>query len=302
MTISKRVNLFLGFCIIVALIMLAAPSWATDKPTPRIDDCNGIANCNDIDARGGSGGDGGEGGDASAVTGPVTVDGTGGTGGGATVNTKSENTSLVLSGARDTADCFTKIGVGAEGFGLFWSRSDSFCKKVRLISSHIDRGNYAAAVRLECTLPEWEEVYGHKKPRDKQGNETEGYVQCKEDLMPEGAQGDDGSDITGHVLTPAEYEDLLAQAANAEEVEEYVEQSEYRFAQQTNLIAALEADHEDDSAEIDRLKREAAALRAAEQEREDREMVQQTGFQKLYEKQVAQEEERAAQVEEKPHE
>jgi hypothetical protein len=100
-----------------------------------------------------------------------------GEGGSANVSTSSENNSIVLTGARDSAACFTKMGVGAEGFGIFWSRSDPYCKKVRLIARHIDNGNFEAAARLECTLKEWKDVYGHKRVDDP------GYSQCMEDLV-----------------------------------------------------------------------------------------------------------------------
>ena len=59
----------------------------------------------------------------------------------------------------------------------------------------------------------------------------------------------------GVVVPYAEYDELIAQAANAEEVEEHAEQSEYRYTQQQHLIESLEKDHEDDQAEIDALKK-----------------------------------------------
>lgn len=59
----------------------------------------------------------------------------------------------------------------------------------------------------------------------------------------------------GVTMSYAEYDDLVAQAANAEEVEEHAEQSEYRWTQQQHLIEALEEDAADDDAEIEELKK-----------------------------------------------
>ena len=261
----------------VVLLMLAAMLAVVVTAEASEDDCRrGHEQCGHDDGggEGGDGGDGvgigighgegGEGGEANAdaSTGPIDNSSEGG---GANVSTSSEHTSLVLSGARDSADCFTKMGIGAEGFGIFWSRSDAFCKTVRLVASHIDRGNLSAAARLECTLNEWEAIYGHRKPRNKDGTMTDGYSQCVEDLDMTPAEP------TGNVvLTGAEYDELVTQAVQQEEYQEHSEQVEYRYAQQQSLIEALEEDHADDQEEIEALKKrvnsevdEADARRAA---------------------------------------
>jgi hypothetical protein len=70
-----------------------------------------------------------------------------------------------------------------------------------------------------------------------------------------------------------EYEELQLMAENSEEVEEHFEQAETRYAQQQSLIEELQEDleeHEDNLEELDRLKREAAALRAKQEEDEAR--------------------------------
>lgn len=218
------------------------------------------------ESHGGEGGEGGHG------------------GGGGSSNVKNRSTSIVLTGSKDTADCFTKMGIGAEGFGIFWSRSDPYCKKVRLIASHIDRGNFAAAARLECTLGEWQEVYGHKRARNKDGSETEGYRQCQDDLVPV----DEPSPVGGVFVPAAEYDELLAQVSE-EELEEKSQLLEDRIAQQQNLIDTLKEEHKNDEAEIERLRREADALRAAERAREQRETKQQSALQAILEKRAAQE-------------
>jgi hypothetical protein len=81
----------------------------------------------------------------------------------------------------------------------------------------------------------------------------------------------------GTVLIYAdELEELELMAQSSEEVEDHLEQAEYRYAQQQNQIDALEAEHEEDAAEIERLKQEAAALRERQEADEElRESVRQ---------------------------
>jgi len=72
-------------------------------------------------------------------------------------------------------------------------------------------------------------------------------------------------------IDEAEYSDLMAQAVQKEEFEEAVELGEYRHSQQQSLIEELKleiAKHETDDEDIDRLKQEAAALRAAQEAEE----------------------------------
>lgn len=64
-------------------------------------------------------------------------------------------------------------------------------------------------------------------------------------------------------------EALVAQVSK-EEYEEQQQLVEKRIAQQNNLIESLKQDHEDKDAEIERLKREAARLRAEQKKAEDR--------------------------------
>ena len=67
-------------------------------------------------------------------------------------------------------------------------------------------------------------------------------------------------------LTASEYDGLMLMADNSEQMEDYAEQAEYRYAQQQSLIEDLQRGHDDDDAEIERLKQEAAALRASDKE------------------------------------
>lgn len=72
----------------------------------------------------------------------------------------------------------------------------------------------------------------------------------------------------GVYLTEAEYDEMLMAQATQEQHNEDIENIEYRIAQQDNLIESLREQHEDDEAEIERLKQEAARLRAEQQEQE----------------------------------
>jgi hypothetical protein len=66
----------------------------------------------------------------------------------------------------------------------------------------------------------------------------------------------------GMVLVYAdELEDLQLMADSSEDIEEHIEQTEYRYAQQQSLLEELQREHDDDEAEIEQLKQEAAALR-----------------------------------------
>ena len=104
---------------------------------------------------------------------------------------------------------------------------------------------------------------------------------CLDDLTP----SEEVPVPTGSMLLPVdEYDELLAQAANAEEVEEFVEQAEYRYAQQTNKLEAQDE-------ELERLKREAAELKAAQKADEERVETRQQALTALYEKRVAKDEE-----------
>lgn len=181
------------------------------------------------------------GGDANSTSDAVANS----SGGSSNVSTRNESTSLVLTGARDTAECFTKVTIGAEGFGIGFSRKDAYCQKVRRIAVQLERQNWEAAARLECTLRVWKEVYG---------KDTE---QCVRDVH---AGPIEEPVPTGFIAVPQEeYDNLLMAQVQQEELDEAIEQTEYRFAQQQNLIEELKEDHADDDEELERLRREVAA-------------------------------------------
>lgn len=71
-------------------------------------------------------------------------------------------------------------------------------------------------------------------------------------------------------VSQEEYDQMIMAQVSKEELEELAELNEYRYAQQQNLIESLKADHDDKEAQIERLKREAARLRAEQKEQEER--------------------------------
>jgi len=73
----------------------------------------------------------------------------------------------------------------------------------------------------------------------------------------------------GVYVTQEEYNEMVVAQVSKEELEDLAEQQEYRYAQQQTLIESLKADHEDKQAELERLKREAARLRAEQKEKEE---------------------------------
>jgi hypothetical protein len=184
--------------------------------------------------------------------------GEGGAGGMSTVTTRNESTSLVLTGARDTAPCFTKVTIGAEGFGIGFSRGDPYCKKVRRVAAHLVLENWNAAARLECTLKVWREVYG----RDANA--------CFDDLFAGPDQTPAAPELTGLYNQAAQDNDyFFAQVAQDEfdDAKEQAELVERRVSQQQNKIETLEQNEAELRAEVERLRDEAAAKAAADEAR-----------------------------------
>lgn len=294
-------------------------------------DCNGEVNCNELDidveggrgGHGGSGGDGGQGGSgghggsggeggeaaaaaeasagAEASTGPI--DNHSG-GGNATVSTESNNTNVVLVPNNNTAGCLRVWGLafgngdGAASLGI--PTRDKACDYEAAADDAAATGDHDIAWFWRCHK---RSLYSQFKDR---GEDTDTAVlQCFQRMtemlgVPIGATDEPPP---GQILVAEEeYSELLAQAETAEAVEEFAEQTEYRIAQQQNLIDSLQDDHEADQLEIERLKREAAALRAAQEADEERVEQRQMALQEIYERRVAQEEEEPPQEEEEPHE
>lgn len=238
---SSRLKTVFFFLTTLVLFAMSMPLWATppdnrppdNRPPDREGDVH-VETQTESEARADSNAeshaDSESNADANAVSDSTSA---GGAGGSSTVNTKSENNSIVLTGARDTAECFTKVTIGAEGFGIGFSRKDKYCRKVRLVARQIELGNYDAAAKLECTLPEWKEVFDDKD-------------ECYEALLYENMESNTG-----------EYDGVVAQVSQ----EEYYAQQEILTEQAELAIdkaAQAEALAAEQAAEIERLKREAA--------------------------------------------
>jgi len=67
-----------------------------------------------------------------------------------------------------------------------------------------------------------------------------------------------------------EYEELQLMADNAEQVEEHLEQAEYRYAQQQSMIDALKAENAEDEAALEALKKKAESLKEQQEADEAR--------------------------------
>jgi hypothetical protein len=322
MKLARKVDLWMGFCVIVALVMLAAPSWA-DNNRRSDPDCNGVGNCNDIDIEVNEGGDGyggrgGEGGtaDASADAGAeasaeaeaaatANSDATGGSVGDITfegdtipantthkLDAKIKNTPDIVTitpGSGD--DCKAHIGFSASvpgiGTGLNIPLPGKECRKLKAYDRAIAMRQWRAAEIMFCSLKEVKAEF-----------KDFGLV-CVDILTLHITKLPEPEPTAGKVsIGEAEYELLLMAQQQTEEFEEQQQMVEDKFAQYDNLIEEREAEHEADDAEIERLKREAAALRASQEERKEREMTQQSAFGALYSKRLAQEIEEPAQEEE----
>lgn len=276
MNLSKKISWTLaGLLVVSMLVLFAQRAEASDKPSPpRYDDCNGIGNCNDIDiddSTGGAGGAGGEGGgggsavsDSVSGVGDITITETTEIPANTTHKARIENTPDIVTITPGSGDsCKAHIGFGASIPGLGTSLNIPLpgkeCRKLKAYDRLIAAEQWQGAEIIFCSLKEVDREF-----RDLQ-------LDCIEILtlfvVP-------GPEPVGVNLTNAEYDELLAQAASAEQVEEYAEQSEYRYAQQQSLIEALEEEHGDDQDEIKALKKrvndevaEADARRAAVREK-----------------------------------
>ncbi len=326
MTMVRRTTFFIGFCLLVCLVLLSAPLWASGSN----DDCNGVGNCNDIDIDVNEGGDGygGEGGtggnadsdanssaDADAAADAAAAAEANAEGGsvgdinitGDTIpadtthraKIKIENTPDIVTitpGSGDTCKAHIGFGVAIPGLGTSMNipLPGKECRKLKAYDRAIAMRQWQAAEIMFCSLKEVKAEF------------KEFGLVCVDiltlhlhRLTPDPAPATTTNNVS---IGQDEYELLLMAQQQTEEFEEQQKMVADKFAQYDNLIEERQAEHERDDAEIERLKREAAALRAAEEEREEREMTQQSAFGLLYDHRVAQEIEEPAQTEEDPNE
>lgn len=276
MRLSNKVNWVLAALLILALFALAAPSWASGYD--RDDDSDSDGDSGDI--IGGDGGDGGAGGDGGhGGSGGEGGDGYGGdaTGGDASVgditvnniteipaNTthkaRIENTPDIVTITPGSGDsCKAHIGFGVSIPGLGTSMNIPLpgkeCRKLKAYDRAMAAEQWQAAEIMFCSFKEVKAEF------------RSFGLDCIDVLT---LYAPPGPKPVGVTMTYAEYDDLLAQAASAEQIEEYTELVEYRYAQQQSLIEALEEGAVDDDNEIAALKKvvndevaEADARRAA---------------------------------------
>jgi hypothetical protein len=290
----KTINLIRTWIIFVAVVsaLVTFATSAEGSEKYRGDnDCNGTGNCNDIDietneggqgGRGGSGGDGyggaggdggesnaqggegGAGGDADAVVGDITIDASTDIPANTTHKARIENTPDVVTitpGSGDSCKAHIGFGVAVPGLGtsLNIPLPGKECRKLKAYDRLIAAEQWQGAEIIFCSL----------KEVDREFDDLE--LNCIDILtlylVP-------GPEPVGVTVSQADYDLLVAQAEAAEAVEEYAEQSEYRYVQQQHMIEALEEDAADDDNEIERLKKrvndevaEADARRAAVREK-----------------------------------
>lgn len=298
---TREVGVGLGVTLLFMVLCIQA-AYAGDKPphnrppdnrppTGEVDvnlngNNNELTSTTDVSVHA-EGGDGGTGGAATSTIGDVSSAGgeasshssvgdttaMGGEGGassstasndGVTVestdNSENNNTNVVLVPNNNTAGCMRVFGIsfgthdGAAALGAPFR--DEACDFEQAADDAAARGDHKIAWWWRC----------HKKnlyKTFKQKGDTKemAHLKCWNSMTEM---------LTGQVIVDKdEYDSLMAQAVQKEELEEYAEQIEYRYSQQQNLIDSLKQEHEQDEQELARLKRKAAELAAEQQAQKD---------------------------------
>jgi hypothetical protein len=241
-------------------------------------------------AQGGAGGSGGEGGSVTVNIGGDGEDGTGALvndtstnsfeGGDTNFNSESNNTNVVVVPNNNTANCMRVFGIsfgsgdGAAGIG--YPHRDKSCDFEQAADDAAATGNHKIAWWWRC----------HKKAlyqtfRTSGSSNEQAKLACWNSMMEMlSIPGSDEPVPAGQVIIPEdEYETLMM----AQVQQEDLELLEERYAQQQSLIEELKeevAEHDSEQEEIDRLKREAAKLRAAQEAQEKKREDIQAQFKK----------------------
>jgi hypothetical protein len=187
---------------------------------------------------------------------------------------ESNNTNVVLVPNNNTAGCMRVWGVsfgnheGAAALGMPFR--DGACDYEAAADDAAAIGQHEIAWYWRC----------HKKNLYKTFDGTNKVAACFEKMRDMlSIQGSDEPVPTGHVIIEEEeYELLMAQAVQKEELEEYAEQQEYRYEQQQSLLEELKKEHQSEEEELERLKRKAAELAAEQEARKAAEQESQRKF------------------------
>lgn len=206
-----------------------------------------------------------EGGSATAKGGSATASNEGVTlkGGDTSVssetsfNSESNNTNVVLVPNNNTSNCMRVYGIsfgnsdGAAGLGI--PTRDKACDYEQAADDAAATGQHSIAWYWRCKKKHLYKAFDGETAEAKS-------LACFNAMrymmaVPTGS--------TGYTA-----EDMLMAQVSKEEYEEQQMLVETRMEQQQNLIESLKADHDDKDAEIERLKRESARLRAEQKQQE----------------------------------
>lgn len=176
---------------------------------------------------------------------------------------ENNSTNVVLVPNNNTSGCMRVYGLSfgnGEGAGAFGAPfRDKACDFEQAADDAAAMGEHDIAWWWRCHKKNLYSTF-KGKGETKEMAQLQCWNSMMELLVP-----------TGHVVIEAdEYDQLMAQSVQQEEFNEAVEQAEYRYAQQQNLLEELEDDHEEKERELERLKREAAALRKEQEQDESR--------------------------------
>lgn len=169
-------------------------------------------------------------------------------GGNVSITNKRPGTSFIGGGDSTASDqkVFAIGGGWLTGNASFrFDLTDKDARVLRIAREWNAEGNHHAADHLQCSVKVVWRPFGSPG-------------ECYEALNPPEPEP------IGRYLSHDEYHELTMVQVQQEEFDEAVEQAEFRYAQQQSLIEELEKDHEEDDAEIEQLKREAAIVKATQ--------------------------------------
>lgn len=225
-------------------------------------------------AEGGQGGAGGEGGAGGAADAVATNEGI--EVGGDSYHSESNNTNVVLVPNNNTSNCMRVWGIsfgtheGAAGLGL--PTRDASCDFEQAADDAAATGSHKIAWWWRCQKKNLYKTFQVNR------SAAEAKLACWNSMVEMIAP-----ETTGQVLIPEEeYENLLLAQVQQEEVERVQD----KLIQQQTLIESLKEeldDHEADAEELERLKREAARLRAAQEAEEKEEAETRAKFKRRLE-------------------